>query len=71
MPEGSGLGGVYAEVAMVLTRVGCTTTAAEAGDASQSSAPSAATAAAHTKRGMPSDDACRVRFDKPTRCFSP
>ena len=66
MPEGSGLGGENAEVRIVWTSLRCTTGAAEAEAAGQSSVPDAATKTAHTKRRMPADDACRASLGDTT-----
>src|SRR2546423_3165711 len=65
MPEGSELYGVNRVVSIVWTRVGCTTSAADAGDADQRSAPNAASTAAHTKRREPANDSCRSRLRRP------
>lgn len=68
MPEGSGLGGENAEVRIVWTSLRCTTGAAEAEDAGQSSVPDAATKTAHTKRRMPADGGCRTSLGDSTPC---
>src|SRR5256885_15992918 len=66
MPEGSGLGGVNREVWIVLMSLRCTTLRADAGGAAQSSAPSAATRTAPTRRHMPADNVCRPGLGQPT-----
>src|SRR3954470_6395438 len=50
MPEGSELYGLNLDVSIVWTRVGCTTTTAEAGDADQRSTPNAVAAAEDTNQ---------------------
>jgi hypothetical protein len=60
MPEGSGLGGEYPEVAIVRTSVG---TSAEAEGANQSRAQGTAKSAAKAKRRhTPPDDTCRTKL---------